>query len=92
MRIQKQQNRALPAPTSTFPPLLHNLPNYLHPNYLFPPYAEALGAIGTGDCVEYLSQYAASDQVMLRESCQVGELMREGGISLRTQGARVHVG
>ena len=35
------------------------------------PAAEALGAIGTGECVEYLRTYAAASHVMLRESCQV---------------------
>ena len=33
--------------------------------------AEALGAIGTSDAVEYLAAYKASDTVMLRESCEV---------------------
>jgi hypothetical protein len=33
---------------------------------------EALGAIGTGECVEYLTTYAGPDKpLMLRESCQV---------------------
>jgi hypothetical protein len=34
--------------------------------------AEALGAIGTGECVEYLTSYTGPDEpVMLRESCEV---------------------
>jgi hypothetical protein len=33
--------------------------------------AEALGAIGTGEAVEFLEGFKASDTVMLRESCEV---------------------
>lgn len=33
--------------------------------------AEALGAIGTGECVEFLQAYMDSSTVMLKESCQV---------------------
>lgn len=33
--------------------------------------AEALGAIGTGECVDFLKKYAADEVVMLRESCEV---------------------
>lgn len=34
--------------------------------------AEALGAIGTGECVEFLQKYTSAEQpVMLRESCEV---------------------
>lgn len=33
--------------------------------------AEALGAIGTGECVEFLSHHAKSEVEILRESCEV---------------------
>lgn len=33
--------------------------------------AEALGAIGTGECVEFLSGFAKDGTLMLRESCEV---------------------
>jgi len=33
--------------------------------------AEALGAIGTSECVEFLQKYAADDTIMLRESCEI---------------------
>ena len=33
--------------------------------------AEALGTIGTSECVEFLSKYTADPALMLKESCQV---------------------
>ena len=67
--------RARPAPaTHPHPPAPRPPPSPpppLPPHPAPPPRAEALGAIGTSECVAFLDGYKDDSTLMLKESCEV---------------------